>query len=156
MSVSHIGRPIVALGIGVWLYQAAVVMAGGYFAAIAIPRAYFEFFGHEYRALALALVQLVSFGLPVAVLVAGGTLAAAHLLDTHRRFFALLLVGMVLCCLFWIAAVVVHVQSLGGDAGSFLRQVLLPPWWDWPAWVGPWAGFAFAVWASRRRAWRDA
>src|SRR5262245_8620766 len=98
MSVSHIGRPIVVLGVGVWLYQAAVVIAGGYFAGIAIPRSYFELFGREHNALALALVQLVSFALPVAVLIAGGTLAAARLLGAGGRFFALVLVGMVLCC----------------------------------------------------------
>jgi hypothetical protein len=55
-----------------------VVTAGGYFPGIAIPRSYFEFFGREHNALALALVQLMTFALPVTLLIAGGTLAAAR------------------------------------------------------------------------------
>lgn len=156
MSLSHIARPIAALGVGAWLYQAVVVMAGGYFAAIAIPQAYFEFFGREHRAVALALVQLMTFALPVAVLVAGGTLAAAYVLGTHGRFFALVLLGMAVCCVAWIMATLGQVQRMGADEGLFLAQLLMPAWWAWPAQVSPWVGVALAVWVSRRRLSRDA
>lgn len=152
METAHFGRTIVAFVAGLWLYQAIVVIAGGYFAAIAIPSSYFEFFGREHSAFALTLVRLVTFALPVAVLIAGGTLAAARLLGARRRTFALVLLGMVFCCAFWIAITVLGVQDLGIDVSSFLKQLLTPRWWDVPAIVAPWVGFGFAVWVSRRRA----
>ncbi len=150
MRISRVARPIVALLAGAWLYQAAVVIAGGHFAAIVVPKTYFEFFGREHSAIGHALLHLVLFSLPVTVLVAGGTLAAAILLGTRGRFFSMVFVGMLACCAFWFLATVLHVHSIGGDAGSFAAQLLHPSWSNWLALFAPWMGFAFALWASRR------
>jgi len=151
----HFGRIVVAFLAGVWLYQAAVNV-GGVLAAIAIPKSYFDWFGREHNATALALLHFVGFALPVAVLVAGGTLAAVRLIGAKpSSVLWFVFLGQLACYAFWVAATLVHVWAIGGDPASFLIQMLLPPWWALPAAIAPWAGFAFAVWVAQRRRLRE-
>ena len=65
----------VAFLAGACLYYGAVVFAGGVLAALAVPRGYFEFFGKQNLPVALAIVNLVAWALPVAILTATGYLA---------------------------------------------------------------------------------
>jgi len=147
----HFGRAFLAFFAGIWLYQAVVVNIGGILAAIAIPRSYFDWFGPGYKTSALALLQLVGFGLPVAVLVAGGVLAAIRLIGGKPvSVLGFLFLGLLVSFIFTAALAALHVQAIGGDWAPFVLQMLVPPWWALPAAIGPWAGFAFAAWASRR------
>src|SRR5882672_1372101 len=117
---------LIAFFAGTWLYQAAVGNVGGVLAAIAIPKSYFEWFGREHSSYGLALLQFAGFGLPVAVLIAGGTLAAVSLIGARRAsVLVLLFLGLLACCAFSVAATVLHVQAIGGDPVSFLREMLL-------------------------------
>jgi len=152
----HFARLASAFLAGVLLYQVVVVHVGGVLAAIAIPTSYFDWFGREHRASALALLQFAGFGLPVAVLIAGGTLGVVRLIRARPiSILCFILLGLLACCAFWVAAGALHVQAIGGDPASLLRQMLLPPWWALPAALGPWAGFAFAAWAETRRSTRE-
>ena len=45
---------------GAVLYYLAVVLLGGGLAAVAVPRGFFDFFGHEHTELALAGVNMLS------------------------------------------------------------------------------------------------
>jgi hypothetical protein len=152
----HFARMFVAFLVGILLYQTAVVYVGGIMAAVAIPTSYFGWFGREHHASALALLHS-GFALPVAVLTAGGTLAAVRLIRAKQNS-ALWLVffGLLTCYLFYVAIGALHVLAIGGEPLSFLKQVLLPPWWALPSAIAPWAGFGLATWALRRREVRDA
>jgi hypothetical protein len=153
----HFGRAVVAFLAGGWLYQAAVLNVGGILAAIAIPKSYFDWFGREHGSSGLALLQFAGFGLPVAVLTAGGTLAIVHLIRAKpSSVLWCVFLGQIACFAFTVAATLMHVAAIGGDPVSFLAQMLLMPWWVLPAALGPWAGFAFAAWAATRRGIREA
>jgi hypothetical protein len=142
---------------GAFLYQVAVVDIGGLLAAVAIPKSYFNWFRPENAPLALALLQFATFGLPIAILVAGGTLAIVRILSSPMKsvlwsvFF-----GLVACFGFWLVHGAFTVQLPPESRveafppSVLLRQALLPPWWGLPAALGPWVGFAFAVWAAAR------
>jgi hypothetical protein len=147
----HFGRTLLAFLVGIWLYQAAVVNVGGILAAIAIPRSYFDWFGPGHKASAPAVLKFVGFGLPVAVLVAGGVLAAVRLIGGRRvSVLEFLFVGLLVSLVFTVALTALHVQAIGGEWAPFVFQTLIPPWWALPGAIGPWAGFAFAAWASHR------
>jgi hypothetical protein len=70
-------RIVLAAVLGALLHYVAVVYLGGVLAAIGIPRAYFAFFGRERTELALALLNLVVWALPVFVAVPWGTRSSA-------------------------------------------------------------------------------
>lgn len=146
---------LVALIAGVFLYQTAVVFTGGVLAAIGVPKEYFTLFGDQ-KELALAVLQFVSFALPVALLVAGGTLAIQHLLGRNpKAVLSAVLAGLVLCCVYWIAvgALTPHagLASEPLEPSALLMQMLLPPWWAVPGLLAPWLGFALAAWLVLRK-----
>jgi hypothetical protein len=161
-------RLLLAFVAGALFYQAFVVQFGGVLAAIAVPKAYFDGFGRAHRQVALALVELVTMGLPKALLVAGGTLAAMRLLEAPvRPLLVALFVGLFACHAYWVAQAVLLLpqdlpqglpQVLPPDQpvtpfppGAVLMQMLFPPWWSWPNVLSPWAGFAVAAWLVLRR-----
>ena len=91
--------------LGIGLYQASVIYAGGLLAAITVPQSYFEWFGHSHSEEALALLHLGGYALPIALLVAGGTLSVQRLLSPSGRDALYgVLAGLVLCAAFWLVA----------------------------------------------------
>jgi hypothetical protein len=149
-------RIFVALVAGVLLYQTSVVVTGGVLAAIGIPRAYFAFFGRQHQELALAVLQFVSFALPVALIVAGGTLAIQRLLGRNpKAVLSAVLAGLVLCCVYWMAdGVLTPHAGLAGEPfepSTLLMHRLTPPWWAVSGLLAPWLGFALGAWLVLRK-----
>jgi hypothetical protein len=149
-------RILIAFLAGALLYQTSVVFTGGVLAAIAIPKAYFAWFGFEHRELALAILQIVSFALPVALLVAGGTLFIQCVLGgSRKKVLSAVLAGLVLCFVYWSAVGIypppadLPVEPLAPPA--LLKQMLFQPWWAVSALLAPWLGFALAAWLVLRR-----
>jgi len=149
-------RLVGAFAFGALLYQVAVVYVGGILAAVVIPRSYFNWFGRANIDVGLALLQLASFALPIAVLVAGGVLAAHRVLTgSTKSVLVALLTGLAACFLFWV--VVFATSSPPTQAvehytpGVMLRQLLLPPWWALSGFLAPWVGFALAAWLLVRK-----
>ena len=148
-------RILLAFLAGVLLYQTAVVLVGGVLAAIAVPKAYFDWFGRSNLELALALLQLVGFAIPIAVLVAGGTLSIQRTLNTRpSAVLVAVLAGLIACFGYWVIA---SVLALPTDVpvepyplSVLLRQELLPPWWAASGFLAPWVGFALAAWLTLR------
>ena len=139
---------------GIWLYYAAVVFTGGVLAAVAVPRSYFAFFGPEHNELALAVLLLFGWAIPVALLVAGGVLAVTRLLaHGEQAVWKPALAGMVLSFLYWALV------SLGFFSSAEQPQIgiaqamqvtFTAPWWAAGNLLAPWAGYALAVWLMFR------
>ena len=130
----------VAFFAGAWLYYFATVVVGGMLAAVAVPRGYFEFFGQQNLPVALAIVSLVTWAVPVAILVSAGYLASERLLPgVNRAFPYAVILGMLTCfvLLFWL--------SEGG-----LALLALVRWWGAPVILAPWVGVALGVWLVGR------
>ena len=149
-------RFFVALLAGLLLYQTSVVITGGVLAAVEIPKAYFTFFGRQHQELALAVLQLVSLALPVALVVAGGTLAIQRLVGRSPKVvLSAVLAGMVLCFTYWTADWVFQPPAgLGGEPlapWALLTQMLFVPWWAASSFLAPWLGFALAAWLILRK-----
>src|SRR5262245_14412257 len=148
----HFGRVVLAFLAGVWLYQAVVLNVGGMLTAIAVPTSYFSWFGVEHKPLALALLQFVGFGLPVAVLIAGGVLSAVRLVGgTRASVLRFLFLGLLVAFVYTVVLTALYAGTLGGDWPSIMAQFVFPSWWALPAAIGPWIGFAFAARISRPR-----
>ena len=125
---------------GALLYYVTVVHVGGTLAAVAIPRSYFEFFGKQDVSFALALLSLVTWALPVGILVIAGYLVAGHLLPGLRNAVSYsITVGMLACSAYWLWSSKPGFSSLS-----------LAPWWSVPNGVAPWVGAALGVWLVRR------
>jgi hypothetical protein len=139
---------------GIWLYYAAVVFTGGILAAVGVPRGYFAFFGREHNELALAVLFFLGWALPIAVLVAGGTLALSRLLaDSGQSVWKPALTGMLLSFLYWALASAgffsPHEQPQIGLVKALLVTFTIP-WWATANFLAPWFGFALAVWLMFR------
>lgn len=141
---------------GVLLYGLAVVYLSGWLAAITVPAAYFERFGREHRELALGLLNLLTWALPVLTAVmlgAAGVLRMSRVLPQRQAVLALGL-GMLLGWLGW-QMVAAFSLTAHPDAPLSLGQALLltswPAWWYAPNALAPWLGLVLAaVWALRR------
>lgn len=152
----HALRLVLAFSAGAALYQVVVIVVGGILAARTVPHAYFSWFGRGDVNLALAGVQ-VACALPMAMLVAVGTLAVYRLLRASGpTVLHAVLAGLVVCFLYWVVASALAVAE-GASAehfsspGARLRQVLLPPWWSVSTFIAPWVGFALAAWLVRNK-----
>ena len=148
---------IVAFVGGVALYQAVVVYFGGFLAAIAIPKAYFEWFGRPHLEVALGLVALATFAVPVALLVAGGTLALHKLLRklSPRTFMLAITAGALVCFAYWSVSFLLFVPELPPGVEAYpmsvrLKQLLFLPLWAAPNFFAPWLGLAMAGWLIKR------
>ena len=130
----------VAFLAGACLYYGAVVFVGGVLAALAIPRSYFEFFGKQNLPVALAIVNLVAWAVPVAFLTAAGYLAGKRLLPAIGRAlpYALTL-GMLACAAYWL-----------WFAEGGLASLVLVPWWSAANALAPWLGAALGMWLISR------
>lgn len=136
---------------GVLLYIAGVVSLAGRLAAIAIPHAYFAWWGSAHVAWGLALLQLVTMALPIAALVAVGTLAALRGLGGGRLMAIGVCLGLFAGWVWESATGLLQLQAqVGGDAWSLLSAALLPRGWDLSVSLSPWLGWALAIWAARR------
>jgi hypothetical protein len=153
----RLGAAIVAC---VLVYQLFVVVLNGYLAAVAVPREYFMWFGRPRLELALAGIQLAS-ALPVFLLVVGAVLAVCRTFRSRSTaFLVAILVGMLLCYLYWAADFVLFLpEGLPPELKPFpatvrFQQLLysfFSPWWGIPTVLAPWLGFGFAWWLLRRR-----
>jgi hypothetical protein len=142
---------------GFWLFQLLAVVLNGYLAAVAVPNAYFAWFGGSRRELALGGLQLVS-ALPVFLLMAAGVLATCRVFRSRTRpFLTAILVGMVLCFAYWtlsflLVAPTDRPPGAGPDAFAVrAQQFFAVPWWALPSIAAPWLGFLFAAWLLSRR-----
>ena len=128
---------------GLWIYYFAVSLVGGYMAAIAISKSYFTYFGTEHKELALAILELFTWALPVGGFVCAGLLALHRLLSPEPSAQALWLAlsGMVVSFLFFATA-----SATGKLSDSFVL-----PWWAAPNSFAPWAGAGVAMWLTLRR-----
>ena len=147
-------RTSVAVLVGLWLYYFAVVFMGGIFAAVAAPRSYFAYFGREQRELALALLSLVGWALPVGLLVTGGLLALFRLLPgSDPPPWKAALAGMIICFGYWALISVSSFSSAGHSdisPSQAMRITFTFPWWSAPNFFAPWLGFALATWLINR------
>lgn len=124
---------IAGVAAGVVLYTLGVVVLGGILSAVAIPSAYFEFFGQSRVQLALFLLNLGAWALPVALAV----FALSAVLFSMRWFeeptqFLAVASGMVLGFAYWQVA-----------SGAVAPGLL--PWFAASNWLAPWAGVAVAA-----------
>ncbi|MCV2357337.1 hypothetical protein LNV09_24620 [Paucibacter sp. B2R-40] len=152
-------RLFIAFTLGALLYQVAVVYVGGTLAAVAIPKSYFDWFGRSNIEVGLALLQLATFALPIAILVAGGVLAAHRVLaGSTRSVLMALLAGLAACFLLWVVVVSANFPSpQAGEpnqSGVMVRQLLLQPWWALSGFLAPWVGYSLAAWMLVRKARR--
>lgn len=149
-------RMIAALLFGGLLYYAVVVHVGGVLAAVAIPRQYFEYFGRENGGAALALMFLGTWSLPVALLVAYGSMLGLRLVGGNWRAASLaVFVGMFVCFLSWqwasASAVVNADEKILVPPLSAFFGTLAAPWFAMPNLLAPWLGLGFGVWLYRSR-----
>ena len=152
--------PLVAVSsfcAGAVLFYLAANYLGGILAAVAIPSAYFQWFGRENVNLALALMFAATWSLPVAAAVAAGVvpvlLVAGHL---WRVAAAALLGGMVCTFLYWQVQFALQYMQSAGNGSGFMHaffQSFAAPWPSAPNLGAPWLGLALGVWlvSSRRR-----
>ena len=151
-------RFVLLIAAGAGLYYAAVVLLGGVLAAVTVPKAYFEWFGAQHFEVALALLQFASFALPVALVVAGGTLAVRRfVVGKHGRAGLLaILLGLLACFAYELASFLFFVPPETSvpalPRATLLREALFPPRWAASGVLAPWLGFAFAAWWSARSA----
>jgi hypothetical protein len=152
MSVLRVALSFVA---GALLYYVAVAYLGGVLAAVGVPKSYFAFFGRERAELALALLGLVSWAVPVVVAVALGAFLVLRAWRGSLRSCSWALgLGMLACFLYWHAS---FASSMAGQPNSTLSfgqaftSTLLPAWWVAPNVFAPWVGLALAVWLTARR-----
>ena len=143
----HLGAAAIA---GVLFYQLFVVVLNGYLAAVAVPRQYFTWFGKHRLELALAVVQFAT-ALPVFLLLSGAVLAVCRAFKSRTTsFLTAILVGMLLCYLYWSVNFVLFVpDSLPPDFKPYPATVrfqqliysFFSPWWGIPTQWAPWLGF---------------
>jgi hypothetical protein len=148
-------RVALAFAAGALLYYLAVVYLGGVLAAVGVSNSYFAFFGRERAELALALLSLVSWAVPVVVAVALGAFVLLRAWPGSVRSCSWgLSFGMLACALYWHAS---FASSMAGQPSATLSfaeaftSTLLPVWWAAPNVFAPWVGLALAVWLTARR-----
>jgi hypothetical protein len=147
-------RLAVAAAAGAATYHVAVVLLGGVLAAVAAPQSYFIWFGRERAELAMALLNLASWALPVLVTVFLLTLMAIRSLDGRRHATGrAVTVGMLGAFLYWHVSFALLMASQPASAISFGRafaSTLFPAWWMAPNAAAPWLGLAIAVFTATR------
>jgi len=148
---------VVIFAAGAGLYYAAVVLLGGILAAVTVPVAYFDWFGPGNTELALAVLQFASFALPIALVVAAGTLAVRRLVlgSASRAVLRAILLGVIACFAYELASCVLlpppETSAQVPAPAERVREALLPPWWAASGTLAPWLGLAFAAWWSARK-----
>jgi hypothetical protein len=147
-------RRFIAVVAGFWLYSFAAVFVGGIFSAVSVSRDYFAYFGHGHQELALAILSVVGWALPVALLVAGGYLALHRLLPSRDSDFSkVVLAGMLISFGFWALVSVGYFSSPANEHASLWRAIQITfsfPWWSAPSFFAPWLGFGLAAWLLLR------
>lgn len=145
-----------AIATGVLLYQLFVVVPSGYLASVAVPKQYFNWFGKPQLELALAVLQIAT-AMPVVLFVCVAVLAVCRAFRwRNMRFLSALLVGMLLCYLYWVVDFLfVLPPGLPPDVMPYpmtvrLQQLIFFPWWALPSAFAPWLGFGLAAWFLRR------
>lgn len=143
-------RFLLAALIGALTYHLAVVYAGGVFAAMGVSKSYFAFFGRAHLGLALAVLNLGTWALPVgAIVFVACCLTLRAFRGAGRHLGLAFFLGMFGAFLFWHISFVLSTAADAAPAtvsamASFF-ETLRAPWWSLPNVVAPWLGFALAV-----------
>jgi hypothetical protein len=141
-------RWLLHLAAGLVLYQALVVL-GGMLAAIGTPQGYFEFFGRDWRELALGLWSTATFAVPLGLAAGAGTRLWQWLTlrlgrQPARSDRVAFVVGVFASWLFWQLSFFL-VPDVGTELSwaSFWRlfwNTHVMPLWHlpsaWAAWLG--------------------
>lgn len=138
---------------GALLYSLAVYV-GGYLAAIAIPSAYFDFFGAN-KVLALVVEEAFVYALPIFVLAAvWGYVSIRPLRATHRKATLWCLVGVAAAWLGWTLQTLAYFASNPSPnqfpLEALALQVLVPPVWALLNLAAVPCGVMFAGWLVGR------
>jgi hypothetical protein len=143
-------RTIASLLLGALLYYWVVVYIGGYLAAIAVPKQYFDHFGREHIGAALALMYLGTINLPINLMVAAGTVTGLRLIGGSWRVTSIgVFVGMLTCYLYWVYVSVSFMIDEPNSQRSFLSalaQIFSGRWYSLPNLLAPWLGLAVGIW----------
>ena len=149
-------RFLLAALIGALTYHLAVVYAGGVFAAMGVSKSYFAFFGRAHLGLALAVLNLGTWALPVGAIIfvaCCGTLLAFRGAGRHIGWAILL--GMLGANLYWQISFALSAAADAAPATVSAMTVFLNlwhvTWWSLPNVVAPWLGFWLAVRFMRRK-----
>jgi hypothetical protein len=150
-------RSLIAVLLGVVIYNIAVVYAGGFFAALGIPKSYFAFFGREWRGLALMLMFVGAWALPVMALVVASTFVSLRLLrHDFQTLASCLVIGMLMAFLYWQLSGAFYVSpdasSTTPSPWSVFFSTLVPAWWSLPNALAPWIGVALGIFVAKRAA----
>jgi hypothetical protein len=146
-------RAVASFLLGAVLYYAVVVYVGGFLAALTVPRSYFEYFGHENVSSALAVLNFGTWGLPVVLVIAGGTLVGLRLIGGSWYATTMaMFVGMVACFVYWQLVSALFVANAGQVSfpAAFVRT-FVPPWFATPNLLSPWVGLGLGVWLYTTR-----
>jgi len=133
----------------------ACVYVGDYLAALAVPKAYFAFFGREHQRLALATLSCITVAVPFFLV----SLAWCWLMLRGR---GAAIRSAAWCCVAGMAAGLIYVlvwsgltlraaEALAAPPSLFAYLLrVTPPWWALPQMLALPGGLAVAAMLSRR------
>ena len=145
-------RKVAALASGFVLYMVVVYLVG-FLAAIAIPKAYFQFFGRQHATLALTLLDAATLALPSFMLsLAWFWVTLRWIARPPRVAVFWCLGGIALAWLYWQIDFVLWYQSHRTQDMSALATMLFntlaPPVWGIPNVLAVPAGLVIAAWMA--------
>ena len=149
----RVARVVLAFLVGALVFTGVVIYLGGYLAAFSSPRGYFAFFGPENKLLALAVLNLGTWALPIAT---ASFLCFSAFLTAQRQDRQVRL-GLVLGMLFAFAYWSMPADSTFGLGQalavfeSIATPVVVAPWLSVPNIAAPWLGFLLALHVAARR-----
>jgi hypothetical protein len=117
---------------GFMLYNVVVVYVGGFLAAVAIPRAYFEWFGQN-KTLALVLEEAAVYALPVFVMCTAWSYVTARAFRrASGRAAKWMLYGFAAAWVSWLAVIAPSLLPTPPSAWSIaaaMSALIIPPVW---------------------------
>ena len=146
-------RSTIAFVSGVVLYN-VFVFFGGFLSAIAIPKAYFGFFGTEHKVLALFVLEAATFALPCFALSAIWSWATLRWLSPVRVAATWCLIGIVIGWVYWrlrYVALALEVPDHYSLPSLVAMSVIPPVWAVLNVLTVPLGlGLGFALWLTSR------
>jgi hypothetical protein len=145
-------RRVAALASGFVIYMVVVYLVG-FLAAIAIPKAYFEFFGRQHATLALTLLDAATLALPSFMLsLAWFWVTLRWIARPPRVAVWWCLGGIAIAWLYWQVDFVLWYQSHRTEdmfpLATMLFNTLIPPIWGISTVLAVPAGLVIATWMA--------
>ena len=145
-------RRVTALASGFVLYMVVVYLVG-FLAAIAIPKAYFEFFGRQHAALALTLLDAATLALPSFMLSLAWFWVTLRWIARPPRVAVWWCVGgIAIAWLYYQVDFVLWYQSHRTEdmfpLATMLFNTVVPPVWGIATVLAVPAGLATAAWMA--------